>query len=280
MRTLSIIGAGKAARTLARLWRDTGVFSPGSILNSSPASTVAAAAFIGGGEPVETLAGREQSDLYMIGVRDDDIANISRELEDFIKPGALVFHISGSQPSSVLANLRGRGAVIASLHPIQSFADPALSIKNFVGTACALEGDEQALEILKPAVETIGGVPMTIRADKKIIYHAASVFASNYMTVLIDTALRCLEEAGIERDKGLEALTPILRQTVENIAARGPQEALTGPIARGDAALVGAQLKALREWNEDTGALYAALGLATAEMAGADKSVKDTLKRR
>ena len=38
-----------------------------------------------------------------------------------------------------------------------------------------------------------------------------------------------------------------MRQTVENIAELGPEEALTGPVARGDDATVAAQRAAVEE---------------------------------
>ncbi|RBH50898.1 DUF2520 domain-containing protein, partial [Pseudomonas sp. MWU13-2860] len=68
----------------------------------------------------------------------------------------------------------------------------------------------------------------------------------------------------------VELLTPLLsglmRQTLENALALGPQAALTGPIVRGDASTVALHLQAM----DDAGlrAAYQALGRQTAALAG------------
>ena len=137
-KSLSVIGCGRAAQTLARLWKDTGIFSIGGILNSSPGSTREAVAFIGAGAPATTIEELPLSDLYMIGCPDDRIRQSCALLADssLTFDGATVFHLSGALASSELETIGQMGASVASVHPVMSFADPAIAIDDFAGTWC------------------------------------------------------------------------------------------------------------------------------------------------
>jgi predicted short-subunit dehydrogenase-like oxidoreductase (DUF2520 family) len=106
-------------------------------------------------------------------------------------------------------------------------------------------------------------------------YHAGAVMACNYQMTLVDAALELMEVAGIRRDAALEALGPILRATTENILTCGPEQALTGPIRRGDAGTIARHLAALENASPGTRQLYVAAGLRTitvAERAGLEPS--------
>ena len=267
--TLSVIGAGRVGRTLCRLLHRNGLFAIGDVLNRTAESAEAAASFIGAGRPTEDWSRLGHADLYMLSVPDDAIEVCVGRLRStgVVRRGSIVFHVSGSKPSSVLAPLADDGARIASLHPVKSFADPGRAAETFAGTACALEGDAEACAVLGPAIERCGGRVFRIDSKQKLVYHAATVFASNYAVALIDVALRCFERADVDRERAFSIALPLIRGTVENVARLGTVDALTGPIARGDAALVDEQLRALEAWDPRVAALYAELGLYALELS-------------
>jgi predicted short-subunit dehydrogenase-like oxidoreductase (DUF2520 family) len=269
VKRLSVVGCGSAARTLTRLWHDAGIFSIGSILNSSPGSACDAVAFIGAGTAATTTEQLPASDLYLIGCPDDSIRECCALLADSSHPldGATVFHLSGTLASSELDSIRHQGASVASVHPVMSFADPAKAIGDFAGTWCGMEGDDQALALLQPAFESIGARCFRIDASGKALYHAASVIACNYLVTLEEISLQTFEAAGIGRETALQILGPILRGTVENILALGTTDALTGPVARGDVSIVERHLQALEQWNPEVAALYRRLGMVTADLS-------------
>ena len=60
---------------------------------------------------------------------------------------------------------------------------------------------------------------------------------------------------------------PLVRATVENWAALGPERALTGPVARGDEATVARQRDAVAERVPELVPLFDALVEATRELA-------------
>ncbi|MFW6062460.1 MAG: DUF2520 domain-containing protein, partial [Planctomycetota bacterium] len=99
------------------------------------------------------------------------------------------------------------------------------------------------------------------------LYHAAAVVACNYLSGLMDAALALAGQAGIDRRTAWPALEPLVRATMENIAAEGPAAALTGPIARGDAATVQRHLDALAGGDDDLLELYRAAGRWTVQLA-------------
>lgn len=268
---LAVLGCGRAARTLARLWSEGGVFTIGGIANRSAASAAAAVDFIGAGTAAADVSRLGTADVYLLGTPDAALAAACDALATtgVLGPGRVVFHLSGALPSAVLASARAAGAAVAGIHPVKSFADPARSLASFAGTWCGMEGDAAALALLRPAAEAIGARPFAIDPARKSLYHAGSVFACNYLTALIETSLRVYQEAGIGRETACRILEPIVRGTVDNVFALGTRRALTGPIARGERAVVARQLEALEGWDAAVAALYRRLGAVALVLARA-----------
>ncbi len=269
MKRLSIIGCGNVGKTLGRLWNQEQVFIIGDILNRSQESGSAAARFIGAGRAVSGLSGMSPAEVFLIGTPDDHIVEACNALaaSGLLRAGDLVFHCSGALPSADLNSAKEAGAWVGSVHPVKSFANPEVSAEAFRGTFCGMEGDEQALEVLRPAFEAVGGKTFTINPQFKTIYHAAAVMVCNYLVSLIEIGAQAYLKAGLDRDTAMHVMEPIVRGTVENIFESGTVQALTGPIARGDHAIVSSQLSALSDWNPRLGSLYCDLGATALELS-------------
>jgi predicted short-subunit dehydrogenase-like oxidoreductase (DUF2520 family) len=270
-RTLNIIGCGRVGRTLARCWAQDGAFEIQDVFDRSPAQSQAAVAFIGRGRAVEALGQMRSAGAWMLTPPDDQIVACCTALvaSGVLAAGTIVFHCSGALPSRDLAPAAARGAVVASVHPLKSFADPAVAAQTFRGTYCAAEGDAAALAVLRPAFERIGSSVSEIDPGSKTIYHAASVIVCNYLTALLETGLRCYEKSGFERDTALRMIEPLVRETLDNVFKLGTVQALTGPIARGDHTVVAHQLEALGAWDARIAAIYRELGAVAVELARA-----------
>jgi predicted short-subunit dehydrogenase-like oxidoreductase (DUF2520 family) len=268
-KTLNIIGGGNVGRSLARLWQQHDVFGIADILNRTPASAQRAANFIGGGNATASIVEMRPADVWLIAVGDDSIRSCCEQLaaSNKLQPGAIVFHCSGALPSGELDTARARGAAIASIHPIRSFANPEHVVAAFDGTWCGIEGEPAALGILAPAFESIGARLVTIDAAAKTVYHSAAVFACNYLVTLLDTAVKAYGAAGVPQDAALQMMEPLVRGTIDNVFRSGPAAALTGPIARGDLATAQKQSRAVNAWNDDYGALYDQFMKLTIELA-------------
>jgi predicted short-subunit dehydrogenase-like oxidoreductase (DUF2520 family) len=266
--TLNLIGAGHVGRVLGRLFAQHGVLNIQQVLTRSPASAQQAVDFIGAGSAVAGYAQLQAAAVHVLAVGDDQIAPACEALARAVPlQGSIVFHCSGALASDRLQAARDAGALVASVHPIRSFADPAAVAAQFSGTFCGIEGDAGALAVLTPALQAIGAQPVPIKAEAKTVYHAAAVFASNYLVTVLDAALRAYQAAGIPEPVARQLAQPLATESMSNVFRLGAAAALSGPIARGDLATVARQQQAVTEWDEASGALYQALVAPTTELA-------------
>ncbi len=270
-RTLNIIGCGRVGRALARLWAHDGAFEIQDVLDQRREQSLDSVAFIGQGRAVDAVVQMRGAEAWMLTPPDDQIAACCTALaaSGLLRAGDIVFHCSGALPSRDLAPAAARGTSVASVHPLKSFADPAIAVQTFRGTHCAAEGGAAALAVLRPAFERIGGIVSDIDPGFKTIYHAASVIVCNYLTALLETGLRCYERSGFERETALRMIEPLVRETLDNVFKLGTVQALTGPIARGDHAVVAHQVAALGAWDPRIAEIYKQLGSIATELARA-----------
>ena len=273
---ISIIGPGKVGTALGVLaaragWRVAGVGGRSAEHARAAADAIASAS----GESVRAAAAVEaagSADLVLLTVPDDLIADVCSQLAaaGAFRQGGVVAHCSGALPSAVLAPARDAcGCRVGSMHPLQTFptVDAAVAALSSPGTHFFLEGDAEAAAKLDSLVGAIGGRAVAIDPAAKPMYHAAAAVASNGLVVLLEASLRIGEAAGIARGDLRPALAPLVRTTLENVLAAGPGEALTGPVARGDAETVARHLAALGGLEDDINAAYRAMGRLAARLA-------------
>ena len=276
MLTIGFLGCGRAGRVLGRLWHRADVFRIGPVLTRSPESAACAVRCIGAGTALDSPAGLVPADVILLATPDRAIGDAAAQLAG---SRAIAFHLGGALSSTLLRDAGLEGPV-ASIHPLHSFGDFTQSVGGFRGTWCACEGDDAALDVLKPAFEAIGGRTFPIDADRKTAYHAAGVMVSNYLNALTAAGIDTYGLAGIDPDTASALIAPILQNTVANIVAHGPGAALTGPIARGDWQLVEAELESLRSLDPALAEIYRVMGIRTLELARAqDGSDPDAMAR-
>ncbi len=268
--TLNLIGPGRLGRTLARLWQQAGLVQVQDLLGRHPDHTHQAIAFIGAGQAA-SLTTLRPATLTLLATPDDCLADWAEHLASTatLRAQDVVFHCSGALPSGVLTPVRRRGAYVASVHPLTSFAEPALAVQQFAGSYCACEGDAAALAQLAPLFDAIGAQRFAIDPAGKTLYHAGAVLACNDLVALMEAALRCMAGAGVARNQAWAALRPLIDGTLRNLDQLTPNAALTGPVARGDAATVARQLAATRGLDAGTADAYRSLGLLAWELAAA-----------
>jgi predicted short-subunit dehydrogenase-like oxidoreductase (DUF2520 family) len=186
--------------------------------------------------------------LLLIATPDAAIAEVCETLAPRLDPEAGVVHFSGGTSVAALAAAAGPRA---SVHPLQTVW-PDRGPDQLEGAHAAVTGD---WELGAGVAGALGMTPFALADEAKPAYHAASVFASNYVVTLTHAAVSLLERTGLEREAALAALRPLQHRTID-VAGSPP----TGPIARGDAATVAAHLRAVGPELEP---LYRALGRAT-----------------
>ncbi len=197
----------------------------------------------------------------LIAVPDSAIPEVAAQIARLGRPGAgcVALHLSGAQPAEVLAPLADEGYAIGSLHPLQTLADPQRGAERLRGAFFAFEGVAEARSAASEIVEAAAGRMLEVHAADKARYHAACVFASNYVVTCAAVATRLLATAArIGPQEAAEALRPLWRGAVANLDELEPPQALTGPVARGDIETVRRNLAALRGATRE---LYSRLGL-------------------
>jgi predicted short-subunit dehydrogenase-like oxidoreductase (DUF2520 family) len=184
--------------------------------------------------------------VLWITMPDGAIAKVAAELASRQSwRGRFVFHCSGALTSDVLEPLRAKGAKVASVHPVMTFA--ANTVPDLRGVAFGLEGDTAAVGVARRIVKDLGGVPVEVRNEDKVMYHAFGAFASPLVIGLMAALEDVGAAAGFERNKLRAIAGPLLRQTLENYLEHGGSVAFTGPFVRGDVAVIERHLEALRE---------------------------------
>lgn len=264
---IAVIGSGRVASSLARVLRERGAplhFISGRDLEHARA----AAAFAGEGVealPFEAIAGASQR--VIIAVSDDAITPVAEQLARAGFTQGIVLHTCGSFGPEALVPLVEAGVSTGALYPLQTFPTPEQGARSLPGAYFAISGDPAATAWARELVALIPGNVIAVKSGASALFHAAAVMACNYQMTLLDAALEAMECAGASREEALAALSPIARATLENALTMGPQAALTGPIARGDAATVRRNLDALRAASRPSQDLYRAAGLRTIPIA-------------
>ena len=222
------------------------------------------------------------ADVVVLAVRDEAIGAVAAEImaghDDAATPPILL-HCAGALPAAeAFGALSRRPLGMGVLHPLRALAGTPADA-DFGGVVFGIEGDEPGREAALRLVARLHGVPLLLAADQLARYHAAAALVSNHVVGLVDAGVELLERAGLPRPHATAALTALLASTTRNLERVGLPEALTGPIARGDVAVVARHLLALRPY-ADIAALYRVTARRVAKVA-ADKgrATRDALLR-
>ncbi|TFV60037.1 DUF2520 domain-containing protein [Mycobacterium sp. PS03-16] len=236
--------------------------------------------------PVHDVA--ERAELLLLAVPDAELAGVVSGLAatGAVRPGAIVAHTSGANGVGILGPLTERGCVPLAIHPAMTFTGSDEDIAR-LPDACfgVTAADEVGYAVAQSLVLEIGGEPFRVREDARALYHAALAHGGNHVITVILDAVEALRSALWGQELlGQElvgdapggiaerVIAPLARASLENALQRG-QSALTGPVARGDAAAVSRHLRALAEVDTNLADAYRANSLRTAQRAHAPEDV-------
>ena len=240
-RSFTVVGPGRAGTAFAIALTDLGWTQTASY---------------GRGDDIARAAGGV--DICVIATPDSAIAS---EAESIERSDAVIVHLSGAAPVSVLGDHRA-----GAIHPLVSLADPVSGAAKLRTAWFAVAGDRAAVEL----AEELSGRWFEIADEDRALYHATAAVASNHLVALLGHVERMAEEVSVP----LDAFMNLVRGTVENVAELGPAAALTGPAARGDEATITAHLLALSQRLPDEVGTYEAM-LAEARRLAASRPRPD-----
>ena len=262
---VGLVGAGRAGAVLAAALQRAG-HHVGTVNARSEVSLLRAQALL----PDAALGSIQDvfasSDLVLLTVPDDSLAEVSMLAagSDWVRPGQFVVHCSGRYGVDVLDAVRQAGALPLALHPVMTFTGTSLDLERLTGCPFGVTAPEPLVPAASALVIEMGGEPMSVDEDRRPLYHAALAHASNHLVSLVAESMDLLSAAGVA-DPG-RMLQPLLSASLSNALAAGDQ-ALTGPVARGDAGTVAAHLTTMAEISEHAANAYRAMARRTADRA-------------
>ncbi|WP_167132056.1 Rossmann-like and DUF2520 domain-containing protein [Paramicrobacterium chengjingii] len=234
-----IVGAGKMGTALAAALRHAGIDVRDPLSHAQMDA-------IDDGTPFAN------ADIVLLAVPDAVIADVAAH----VPRGGLVGHLSGA---TTLATLAPHEAF--SVHPMLTVTG---ANDSFAGARAAMAGTtERARHVARELATTLGMTPITVDDADRAAYHAAASIAANFIVTVEGFAEELAATVGLDR----RALAPLVRAAVENWVEHGAEDALTGPIARGDHTTVERQRAAIADALPHRLALFDALAEATRELA-------------
>jgi len=240
-RAFALVGPGRAGTTIAtalaaRGLRCVAVAGRAAGPDRLAPSTVAVAERLGARAVDITGVGHVDTELVIVATPDAEIAGTAAALVPVVASGTLVVHLSGACTLAELDKLTAArpDVLVGSLHPLQSLPSVEVGVERLPGSWCAVDGPA---EVERLAL-SLGMRPFRVRDEQRVAYHAAATIASNHLVALLAQAARVAADAGVPA----EAFLPLVRATLDNVELLGPEAALTGPVARGDADTVARHL--------------------------------------
>ncbi|KNC85749.1 hypothetical protein SARC_02088 [Sphaeroforma arctica JP610] len=283
---VAIVGAGRVGTTLTRALVEA-QYDVVSVMSRTLGSAQKAVntANENNSTAVDKIADIAASDIVFLTVPDELIKATAREIMESAVDTKAICHCSGAKSSAELQFAADAGMRVASMHPLQSFADPGTAMANLPGTYWALEGVEGLTDELQTMIQRLQGICLPIKRDQKVAYHAGAVLACNYLYTLESIATKVMSQSGIPPEDCLKALMPLLQGTLNNMGSVGLPQALSGPISRGDIHTVEQHLSNLSSISSPERAreVYSLMGMeaidmATKQITGIDSDTAERLR--
>jgi predicted short-subunit dehydrogenase-like oxidoreductase (DUF2520 family) len=218
------------------------------------------------------------AEIVILAVRDDAITQAAEYIVSHggADASSVLLHCAGGRPpSQLLGTLRPHVKGIGLLHPLRSFvhqdadADAAgpRSEHELLGTVMAIVGDTAGIAAGQELCKALSGVPLLLAEDRLPLYHAAAVLAAGHVATLLDIGIHLLSRAGLPRADGQRALVELSASVLRNIEQVGLPQALTGPVARGDAQTVKDHLAALTQLSCQVAEVYRVVAESSLDVA-------------
>lgn len=246
---ITIVGAGKVGRGLARALRGSG--HQVSVL------------------PLRRGLPRRATppSLLVLAVRDAALPALARQLSGspLVSRRTAVVHVAGALGPEVLAPLAAHAAGIGKAHPMLSFAS-ARALPSVAGAHVLLAGDAVAVRRAGVMARAAGMAPRHWPDVEPGLYHAAGGLLAGGAVALAAGAARLLALAGATGEPH-RVLAPLLRSVAENLENLGLPQALTGPARRGDGPTIERHLAVLERAAPQLVPLYTAVVQAQLPLA-------------
>jgi predicted short-subunit dehydrogenase-like oxidoreductase (DUF2520 family) len=236
---IDIIGSGNLATSLAPALEQNG-FVIGSVYGRSIISAQRIADNLYQATASDSLNfSNSKSTVFLLAVADNAIEEVAREL--VLPANAVVAHTSGSRSLSVLGYTASPN--IGVFYPLQTFSK--LKRVTFDDVPILIEGDNSfTTKMLHGVAKKISNTVSGATSRQRKMIHLAAIFASNFTNAMLVHANDLMQEAKSD----LQLLGPLLEETINKSIVLGPENAQTGPAARGDLEVLDEHLEMLEKY--------------------------------
>lgn len=217
----------------------------------------------------------ERSDLVLLTVPDDVLPGLVEGLvaTDAVRAGQFLVHTSGRFGVSVLDPATRAGALPLALHPAMTFTGTSVDLQRLEGATFGVTAPEPLWPVAEALVIEMGSEPVRVAEEQRVLYHAALTHGANHLVTLVNDAMDLLRAAGVSQPD--RSLAPLLSAALDN-TLRHADDALTGPVSRGDAGTVAGHLGEIERAVPEASAPYLALARRTAARALASGRLQAT----
>lgn len=274
--TVAILGLGKVGTAIGYLLKRVG-YPVVAVASRSPSSLNQGVAYTGGKPCARFSDAASLAECIFITTTDDAIVSTCETItkEGAVKQGQKVIHMSGAGGLDLLHAARAAGASVASIHPLQSFADVEGAINNIPGSTFGITTQDPIMDWAIQVVKDLGGISFFIREEDKPLYHAAACMASNYLTTLLSAVEDIYQFLGLSQEVAVQAFWPLVRGTLRNIEMKGTVSALTGPVSRGDIGTIRKHLQAFQDKLPTYLHAYCVMGILAADLGLKKKTLSE-----
>jgi len=280
---LGCVGSGRLASALLPRWRSAG-WKIATVAGRNPETTRALAQRVRATPRLDLAGLADGPPVVLLAVPDESIAPIAERLAahgDW--GGRVVLHHAGAFGLELLAPLAKAGAAVGVLHPLQVMpGDPDDPLPEATRARC--EGAPAALRVARRLARDAGLVALPAKLkwtpSTRTDYHIAASLAANDLVALIAAASKLIESSGLSRRDALEALLPLARGALEQLEGRSPGQAVSGPVARGDAATLEAHLTRLQRRDRELHEIHRLLSSRVLRLAVEEGRVADRARKR
>lgn len=278
MITLNVIGAGKLGQQVALSLNQAKLAELKAVCNQNLQSAQRAITNIGSGIAVDSIGNLPTADIYWLAVPDEAIAKAADQLalNKQLAMNSIIIHSSGLLTADIMNATKIKQCKLASLHPMKSFASLDHSAQALHGIFCALEGEAEAKAQIQDWLSPLAIRWLTIQSEHKAAYHAAGVFASNYLISIAHAAVENLGRAGIDSPIAIDVIIDLMQGTLNNIKqSKCLRSSLTGPVQRGDLNTIEQHLEQMDQSEQRQ--LYANLGRNIIELTHHNEDFKSQI---
>ena len=263
---VAVIGAGTLGTAVAVLLARAGHRI--AAVSGRDATSARAASYLPDVPVTDAAAAAAAAEVVVIGTPDDAVEAVVRSLAQAaaIGPGRSVVHLSGSLGVEALRAARDTGATVLSIHPLQTFPDVEAAVTRLPGSPVAVTAtDEEGFALGERLARDLGTEPFRLADELRPLYHAAAVFASNYLVTTSAIAEQLFGTAGVPDPAA--TMAPLQRASLDHVERLGAAAALTGPAVRGDAGTIRRNLEALARHAPAMVPAYVAMARASLDLA-------------